>query len=45
LVKDGQSAFRANLRLPRRTQYLSREERGLIALLESATPPDTVQAA
>jgi DNA topoisomerase-1 len=35
LVKKGQSAFRAALRLPRSARYLSREERGLIAFLES----------
>ena len=35
LVKDGQSAFRVGLRLPRSTQYLSRTERGLIAFLEN----------
>jgi DNA topoisomerase-1 len=45
LAKDGQTAFRAGLRLPRRTQYLSRVERGLIGLLESATQPATAQAA
>lgn len=38
LVKDGQPAFRAGLRLPRATQYLSRTERGLIALLEAGAP-------
>ncbi|KQM28519.1 MULTISPECIES: DNA topoisomerase IB [unclassified Sphingomonas] len=35
LVKDGQSAFRDTLRLPRTVKYLSRHERGLIALLEA----------
>ena len=35
LVKKGQSAFRSALRLPRSTPYLSREERGLIAFLDS----------
>jgi DNA topoisomerase-1 len=39
LVKDGQSAFRAGLRLPRSTRWLSRQERGLIALLESGATP------
>lgn len=37
LVKDGQSEFRAVLKLPRATQHLSRVERGLIAFLEHAT--------
>ena len=35
LVKKGQSAFREALRLPRSARYLSREERGLIAFLDS----------
>lgn len=35
LVKDGQSAFRDTLRLPRAAKYLSRHERGLLALLEA----------
>jgi len=34
LAKDGQKHFRETLDLPRRTQYLSRTERGLIAFLE-----------
>ena len=34
LAKDGQEDWRAGLRLPRRTQWLSREERGLILFLE-----------
>ena len=38
LVKQGQSAFRRALRLPRSARYLSREERGLIAFLEAGTP-------
>ncbi|WP_242140568.1 MULTISPECIES: DNA topoisomerase IB [unclassified Sphingomonas] len=38
LVKDGQSAFRDGLRLPRSTQHLSRVERGLIAFLDSGSP-------
>jgi len=38
LAKSGQSAFRAALRLPRATRWLSRHERGLIALLEADTP-------
>jgi DNA topoisomerase-1 len=35
LCKDGQDEWRAGLRLPRRTRYLSREERGLIAFLDA----------
>ncbi|HUD90542.1 DNA topoisomerase IB [Sphingobium sp.] len=35
LCKDGQDEWRRGLRLPRRTRYLSREERGLIAFLDS----------
>ncbi|OAN51746.1 DNA topoisomerase IB [Sphingobium sp. TCM1] len=35
LCRDGQDEWRAGLRLPRRTRYLSREERGLIAFLDS----------
>jgi DNA topoisomerase I len=35
LAKDGQKHFRETLDLPRRTQYLSRAERGLIAFLEA----------
>ncbi len=38
LVKQGQSAFRKALRLPRSARYLSRCERGLIAFLEAGTP-------
>lgn len=34
LCKDGQDEWRGGLRLPRRTRYLSREERGLIAFLD-----------
>jgi DNA topoisomerase-1 len=34
LCKDGQDAWREGLRLPRRTRYLSRGERGLIAFLD-----------
>jgi len=34
LAKDGQKQFRETLDLPRRKQYLSRTERGLIAFLE-----------
>ncbi|RIA37646.1 DNA topoisomerase-1 [Hephaestia caeni] len=41
LVREGQATFRAGLRLPRKTRYLSRAERGLIAFLtdESAARP------
>jgi len=35
LCRDGQDEWREGLRLPRATRYLSRYERGLIALLES----------
>lgn len=34
LCKDGQDEWREGLRLPRRTRYLSRYERGLIAFLD-----------
>jgi DNA topoisomerase-1 len=34
LIKQGQSAFRRGLRLPRSGRYLTRAERGLIAFLE-----------
>lgn len=34
LCKDGQDDWRDGLRLPRRTRYLSRAERGLIAFLD-----------
>ena len=39
--KAAQAAFRAKLRLPRRTRWLSRHERGLIAYLEAA--PETAR--
>ena len=39
LVKKGQQTFRKALRLPRSARYLSREERGLIAFLESGQDP------
>ena len=42
LVKDGQSAFRETLRLPRAAKHLSRHERGLIARLEAQ---DSIAAA
>jgi len=35
LAKHGQAAFRAGLKLPRTTKYLTRIERGLIAFLEA----------
>lgn len=35
LCKDGQDDWREGLRLPRRTRYLSRSERGLIDLLDA----------
>lgn len=38
LCRDGQDAWRKGLRLPRQTRYLSREERGFIAFLESLAP-------
>lgn len=38
LVKDGQKRFREQLALPRRTRHLSRLERALIDLLDSALP-------
>ena len=41
LCRNGQDEWREGLRLPRATRYLSRYERGLIALLESL---DTVPA-
>jgi DNA topoisomerase-1 len=45
LVKQGQSAFRKALRLPRAKRYLSREECGLIAFLEAGTPATIAIAA
>ncbi|QQV78556.1 DNA topoisomerase IB [Sphingomonas aliaeris] len=45
LVKEGQSEFRMGLKLPRRSQYLSRAERGLIDFLERAKPVRTAKAA
>jgi len=36
LAKDGQSAFRSTVKLPRSTRWLSRYERGLIAYLDQA---------
>jgi DNA topoisomerase-1 len=40
LAKNGQAAFREALKLPRKTKYLSRSERGLIAFLEDKTAAD-----
>ncbi|MEL7686572.1 DNA topoisomerase IB [Citromicrobium bathyomarinum] len=37
-LMDRQAEWRAGLRLPRSTRWLSREERGLIAFLEDAPP-------
>lgn len=37
LCREGQDEWRAGLRLPRRTRYLSRGERGLIAFLDSVS--------
>ena len=45
LTKEGQRQFRETLKLPRATRYLSREERGLIALLESPAPRKARKAA
>jgi DNA topoisomerase-1 len=45
LAKEGQSDFRAALRLPRATQYLSRAERGLLAYLETGTSVAAAKAA
>ncbi|WP_303758837.1 DNA topoisomerase IB [Sphingobium yanoikuyae] len=46
LCKDGQDEWRQGLRLPRRTRYLSRHERGLIAFLDDlANAPPLAAAA
>ena len=37
-LMDRQGEWREGLRLPRKTSWLSREERGLIAYLEEAPP-------
>lgn len=42
---DRQAKWRAELKLPRATQWLSREERGLIELLESEAPANGRKAA
>lgn len=39
LCRNGQDEWRAGLRLPRSTRYLSRYERGLIAFLEETSAP------
>ena len=43
--RDAQDAFRARLRLPRGSRYLSRAERGLIAFLEDESAPVHAKAA
>ncbi|CAM8624849.1 MULTISPECIES: DNA topoisomerase IB [Sphingobium] len=45
LCKDGQDAWREGLRLPRRTRYLSRGERGLIAFLDGIADCEPLAAA
>lgn len=45
LCKDGQDEWRQGLRLPRRTRYLSRHERGLIAFLEDLADAAPLAAA
>ena len=42
--KPAQTAFRAELRLPRTTRYLSRVERGLIAFLDAEEAADAAPA-
>lgn len=42
---DGQEEWRENLKLPRATKWLSREERGLLALLEDSPPAGELLAA
>ena len=42
---DGQEEWRAGLQLPRSTQWLSREERGLLELLEGSPPAEELLAA
>jgi DNA topoisomerase-1 len=44
LCQDGQDEWRAGLRLPRQTRYLSRYERGLIAFLEDPPPAPSLAA-
>ncbi|MCC4255816.1 MULTISPECIES: DNA topoisomerase IB [Sphingobium] len=45
LCKDGQEDWRSTLRLPRRTRYLSRMERGLIAFLDDIADCSPLAAA
>ena len=45
LCKDGQDRWRRGLRLPRRTRYLSRHERGLIAFLDDLADTAPLAAA
>ncbi len=45
LCRDGQDDWRAGLRLPRRSRYLTREERGLIAFLDSVADCEPPAAA
>ena len=45
LCRNGQDKWREGLRLPRRTRYLSRHERGLIALLEMLADKEPLPAA
>lgn len=42
---DRQQKWRAELRLPRKTKWLSREERGLLDLLEESPPAEELLAA
>ncbi|MEE4199968.1 DNA topoisomerase IB [Erythrobacter sp.] len=42
---EGQQAWRANLKLPRALKWLSREERGLLELLEESPPAAELLAA
>lgn len=45
LCRDGQDDWRAGLRLPRQTRYLSRAERGLIAFLDAIADQTPLRAA
>ena len=42
---DRQQKWRAGLKLPRKTRWLSREERGLLDLLEDSPPAEKLLAA
>jgi DNA topoisomerase-1 len=44
LAKEGRAAFREQARLPRRTRWLDRYERGLLVFLEADSPPGTATA-